>query len=145
METGATPVLRGRIRPGQNFPFFLFEAFGTHAVGGAHGKLGTEILFHREPLAVVADAAAPAADAEKLLEIVQAFEQPARQQVYPGPNRQDDDGAKRGAMPVGLKGFAKNIMRDVQQLRQPGKHNQQREAQGFGTEDGIALYLTLLH
>jgi hypothetical protein len=119
----------------------LLGTFRAHAVRGVGGEFGAEIFFHRQPLIMITHLAAPAADAEKFLEVVQALQQPPGDPIDPGPDEQNDDGPEDGTVPVGRERFAKNQVGDVKQLRQPGKDDHQRKADGLIPKDGIRLHV----
>lgn len=103
----------------QQFIFFLLQTFRAHAVGGFGVEFGVEISFHRQPFAIVAHPAAPAADAQVFFEMMQAHEQAARQPIYPKPNRQNDDRAQDGAVPARREPIAKKIFRDMNDFGEP--------------------------
>lgn len=97
----------------------LLRACGADAVGGLGFELGTEELFHRHPVSLVADFAAPAADDEKLLQSVQPLEQPFGCEVYPGPDGENDCGAEQDPQPVKAGRFVKELLGQLEEFDQP--------------------------
>lgn len=90
------------------FIYAFLEAFRTHTVSGPRVEFGTEIRLHVQPFPVATHLATPTADPQEFFQVVQAFQQPLGDAMYPGPDQQDHQSPKRGPMPVGGKRFAKN-------------------------------------
>lgn len=119
----------------QQFFLFLLQTVRAHAVGGFGVKFGIEIFFHRHPLVVVANLAAPAADAQIFFEMMQAQKQPSRERVHPKPNDQNDHGAQDGAIPIGHERLAEKILRDMQQFRDPRQRDEKQKPRSFNPKD----------
>ena len=80
-----------------------------------------------------------AADAQKFLEVMQAFHQPPGNPIHPGPDHHNDDGPECRPLPIGREGLAEDQVGDVQQFCQPRKNDHQREAGGFIPKDGAGF------
>ena len=114
-------------------------------MGSARGELGIEVSFHLEPLAVMANFAAPTAHTQEIFEVMETLEQPPRGQVNPNPDEHNDQSAKQGAAPVGSERFTENEMGNTGDFREPGKTDDQRKAKSFNPEDGIPALLGFVH
>lgn len=102
-------------------------------------------MFHHQPFPVVAYLAAPTANPQKILQVMQPFQQPLGGCVDPGPDQQEYRGPEHRAAPVGSKLLSKNEMGKPYQFRHPGKCNQQRETDRCDPEDGILFVFNPFH
>ncbi len=67
----------------------------------ARGKPGIEIILQLQPLVIVANLPTPTANPQEFFEVMQALEQPAREEINPGPDQKYHDGSKDRPVPVG--------------------------------------------
>ena len=101
----------------------------------ARGEPGAEIILQFQPLIMVANLPAPTANPQVSFEMMQAFEQPAREEINPGPNQKHHDRTQDRPVPIGNEGLTKKVMGNFEYFRQPRKRDKDRKANRLNPQD----------
>ena len=103
----------------------------------------TKVFFHRQPVALMAHPSAPAAHEQKLLELMQAFQQSLGRKMHPKPDQRHHSGPDQCALPVGMGGIVKKEVLKLKNLHGPNESDDERKSQRLLPENGVGGFLGL--